>query len=231
MVVFWLIVLFPLIAGLGYVLLAYVGKLLAWSEDFSNTHGFSIYAVFLLIPLGALWATTIEIAPNAATAALWDPEAIPDGVLIGGLGIVSGVLIYLLEWGYVRFRLWRRPLQLEEGLDAAPATASDQREESHLGFVLVTLFIVFAEELLWRGYLLSFLADGLSLSLGVSLVLASVAFGFNHFFFGFRNIVLKTLWGAAWGGLYLLTGSLWASMLSHGTFNMLALGIRIRWEK
>ncbi len=62
---------------------------------------------------------------------------------------------------------------------------------------------------------------------GMGLAISAVAFGSNHAYFGWRNVVSKSVLGLAWGGLFLATGSLVAPVVSHLAFNALALDVRV----
>lgn len=94
-----------------------------------------------------------------------------------------------------------------------------------------TLYTVGAEELLWRGYLMTYVQADWALAGLAALAVSAVAFGFNHLFFGWRNVVSKTALGGAWAGLFLLTGSLLVPVLSHLAFNLSALGLSIEIER
>ena len=74
------------------------------------------------------------------------------------------------------------------------------------------------EEVLYRGYLLWYL-QSLGLGRG-AVVVVIVAFGLAHFFQGIRGIVGAGAMGAAFTGLYLLTGSLVAPIVFHATVDL-----------
>lgn len=120
-----------------------------------------------------------------------------------------------------------------QGDPQAPRRADVEkaRKEKGAGALLmvgITLFAVLAEESLWRGYLITYAESGVGLHEGWALLLSAGAFGSNHAQFGWRNVVSKFGLGLAWGGLFLLTGSLLAPILSHLTFNLLALEVAVR---
>ena len=75
------------------------------------------------------------------------------------------------------------------------------------------------EELLWRGYLIWYLSQ--AWSLGVAALLSTVAFGIAHGYQGWRQVPSITAVGAALTGLYLLTGTLWASIALHIAIDVL----------
>jgi membrane protease YdiL (CAAX protease family) len=81
--------------------------------------------------------------------------------------------------------------------------------------LLLTLAIVIAEEVLWRAYLIGHLPGG------AALLVAGFSFGSIHLHFGTRTVVFKSVAGWVWGGLYLLTGSLWTPIASHFLYDCL----------
>lgn len=74
------------------------------------------------------------------------------------------------------------------------------------------------EELLYRGYLIWYLNAWLGV-IPAALV-ASVVFGFGHAYQGPRGILLTTLVGVFMSAVYLLTGSLYASMVIHALMDL-----------
>jgi membrane protease YdiL (CAAX protease family) len=58
---------------------------------------------------------------------------------------------------------------------------------------------------------------------GLGLVLWSFAFGAGHYLQGVQGIAIATIFGFIFGGTYLLSGSLIAPMIAHGTYDTLAL--------
>ena len=74
------------------------------------------------------------------------------------------------------------------------------------------------EELLYRGYLTWYLGHWLALLPAV--VVAGVVFGFGHAYQGPRGIALTTLVGLFMSAIYLLTGSLVASMVFHALMDL-----------
>ncbi len=75
------------------------------------------------------------------------------------------------------------------------------------------------EEILWRGFLLWYLSHWLS-EWGAAAAAIAV-FGFGHIYQGWNGVLRTGLAGAAFMGLYLLSGSLWIPMLVHALADML----------
>ncbi len=93
---------------------------------------------------------------------------------------------------------------------------------------------VFGEELAFRGYLMSRVAElaGESRTAwAVSLVVVSVLFGVGHTYQGVSGAVAAALGGLVYGALYLWTGrNLWAPIITHGVFDTLVF-VLIFWGK
>lgn len=96
-----------------------------------------------------------------------------------------------------------------------------------LGFVLGESLL---EEVLWRGYLLSYTNDVLNMPVQYAIVISSVAFGMNHIAYGLANVLSKTLFGVILSLLYLASDSLLPCILCHQVFNLMVFKIRIEWK-
>ena len=99
------------------------------------------------------------------------------------------------------------------------------------GVLGIGLFVVagvilapIAEECLFRGVLLPWLAQWMSPTLAI-FVSASV-FGIGHLFYGV-SVLVPTAYGLALGAIRLRTGRLRASILLHGTLNAFATGVML----
>jgi len=89
-----------------------------------------------------------------------------------------------------------------------------------LGSAVLVLFAATAEEIIWRGFLLSELHQTWQgWWIGAALV-SSVAFGLHHFGLGWRHVFLKTGHGMIWSTSVLLTQSLWMAIIAHTSFNL-----------
>ena len=86
------------------------------------------------------------------------------------------------------------------------------------------------EEVLWRGYLLSYANDVLNMPVQYAIVISSVSFGMNHIAYGLANVLAKTLFGVILSLLYLASDSLLPCILCHQVFNLMVFKIRIEWK-
>ncbi|PYQ22522.1 MAG: CPBP family intramembrane metalloprotease [Acidobacteria bacterium] len=98
-----------------------------------------------------------------------------------------------------------------------------------LGLLLVWTFAAFGEEIAYRGYLLARAADlggGSTLALWGAMVLASILFGYGHYYKGPSGVVDSGVAGLVLGAAYLLSGrNLWASILAHGFIDTFAVTV------
>jgi membrane protease YdiL (CAAX protease family) len=193
MLLLWIVLGFPLILtagyGLAFVLSGRNVRLLGGAV------GFLLYIALLTIPLIAV----LLARPNLPGSALaWLP-ATP-------WWLVAGAAAGLALWG----------VQL-----AAPGRTPDASATVWVGppgpggFALVMLpvcYVVFAEELVWRGFLVP----------EVGMPLSAAAFALHHYHFGLRHIVFTIGAGLVWGALFLLADTLWPAVVSHLTYNALA---------
>ena len=86
------------------------------------------------------------------------------------------------------------------------------------------------EEVLWRGYLVSYAIDVLNIPVQYAVVISSFAFGMNHIAYGLANVISKTLFGVILSIMYLASDSLLPCILCHQVFNLMVFKIRIEWK-
>lgn len=80
-------------------------------------------------------------------------------------------------------------------------------------FVAVSITAGICEELLYRGFLMAYFTAYVG-SLG-ALLISSIIFGLGHTYQGPKGVFKVAVVGLALGGVYLLTGSLWAPIVMH----------------
>ena len=86
------------------------------------------------------------------------------------------------------------------------------------------------EEVLWRGYLISYAINVLNMPIQYAVVISSLAFGMNHIAYGLANVISKTLFGIILSLMYLAFNSLLPCILCHQVFNLMVFKIRIEWR-
>ena len=98
-----------------------------------------------------------------------------------------------------------------------------------LALLIVWTFAAFGEEFVYRGYLLTRAADvgGRSTSAClIAMILASILFGYGHYYKGPAGIVDSGVAGLILGTAWLVSGrNLWACILAHGFIDTFAVTI------
>lgn len=149
--------------------------------------------------------TSIGLVPHASIGL--------GGIAIG-LAIVVGLVLrqraQVLDddeaLAEVRFKLAR----IERMMPRSPAELRS--------FYALSVTAGVCEELLYRGFLIWYLAHGFGLIQAAAL--AALIFGLGHTYQGPRGIVLTGLVGVFLGAIYLISGSLFAPMLFHALMDV-----------
>jgi membrane protease YdiL (CAAX protease family) len=106
-----------------------------------------------------------------------------------------------------------------------------QGQKLPIGLLLVCILgESLLEEVLWRGYLLSYAIDILNIPIQYAVIISSFAFGINHITYGLANVISKTLFGVILSIMYLASDSLLPPILCHQVFNLMVFKIRIEWK-
>jgi membrane protease YdiL (CAAX protease family) len=251
-----LILAFPFITAVGFAVL----HLSTWSASRGARNGMrnmTAYTVMLSLPVGAVIATLVATDTGFTDIGLQWPGA-PSLLLRAGtatlIGGATGAVAFLMDRalktradphtasgasdGKTDLRYLNGgasstslPAPDAPDTDAPQADPTDERRQVSALLPVVASAAVIGEEIAWRGYLLTFFSGTLSLHWATGLVLSAASFGLNHYYFGVREIVAKSVLGLLWGGLFLATGSLLAPIASHLVFNALALNMRIEWSR
>jgi membrane protease YdiL (CAAX protease family) len=228
MIGFALVVGFPLILGLGYGLAYLVFALLtpSRSAEMLGRWGGAIYLMLMTAPLAGvlafLWLGHAPVSPRQL--GIWLPTLapLPDwlaAALCIPLAMVLGRVLFMIE--LLLSVQVQRLLGRHAGVSAALEGQSSQLA-SHVPplthYLASSTPIVLMEEFLWRGFLIYFLIRYLHMPTLPAVGVAAVSFGLNHFYFGLRNVALKTMDGLIWGFILVWTSSLLGPILSHLTF-------------
>ena len=94
-----------------------------------------------------------------------------------------------------------------------PGTESELKQ-----FTSVSITAGIVEETIWRGFMIWYLAQ--VMPLWAAALISTVGFGLAHAYQGASNVPKVILVGSAFTLLYLLTGSLWLSMILHAVFDI-----------
>jgi membrane protease YdiL (CAAX protease family) len=158
-----------------------------------------------LAVLLAAGAPLVDLGLTPSTHLL--SQLLPGLLLLVGLG--SGLALAL--------RLWApgRTLVLRPVAALLPQTADERRM-----FVAVAVTAGIAEEIVFRGFLLVYLTDIVSVPLGLAMVLAAAMFGLAHSYQGLVGVLLTGLAGYWLSGLFVLTGSLLLPAVVHALVDL-----------
>jgi membrane protease YdiL (CAAX protease family) len=217
---------FPLILGAGFLLAFLACK--AWFGPDATARlersGHHLYLGLLLIPLGlvmlhhrAQGGIAALFEPAAAHSTWWTPVWLAAAVLLGSALFAAEL------WGTVLLRALPRV----RGVTAHPVVEGGTARLTEsvaypFRFLIRMIVIVLIEEIVWRGHLTEFLLTQWDLAQPVAIAVGSLAFGLNHAYFGLRTVAFKTLSAAAWAVLLVVSGLLWAAVVSHLTFDLWA---------
>jgi len=225
----YVVVLFPLIAGLGWGvakgLLSLVYKQRAFLVMMQESGW--LHLLFVSIPTAAVLAEAARNGTLERIGLRWPqvpglPVALA-AVLVAAVAVASGVLVYVNE---LALSAWIRRLLSRRKSDALKTVVQGRSAALWMpepppfaNFMAASTLTSFAEELVWRGFVMDWARGEYGLPL--ALLASGLSFGINHSYFGFRNVMLKTLDGVLWAVLFLVTGSILAPFLSHLTFQYL----------
>lgn len=139
-----------------------------------------------------------------------------------GAGILVGIALYCIELHLSRFfgRISNSIWPSSKAERTSGRNLSNSYFPRFYILVLLSIGISFCEEFIWRGFLITLLRSNLSLSLWVSIMLSSIFFGLNHYYFGLRAIISKTLDGAIWGLLFVSTRNVIIPFISHAALDI-----------
>jgi membrane protease YdiL (CAAX protease family) len=96
-----------------------------------------------------------------------------------------------------------------------------------LALLIVWTFAAFGEEIAYRGYLLTRMAEigrQTTAAYWFGIVFVSILFGYGHYYKGPAGVIDSGLAGLILGSAYMLAGrNLWASIIAHGLIDTVAV--------
>ena len=137
----------------------------------------------------------------------------------GDRNFLIGVVLTVIGIAFLVFQILQVRKSDDEELRRLRASFADlllmmPRNGNELArFYGLSLTAGIVEELLWRGFLFWYL--GHFMPLWAAAIVSSLGFGIAHAYQGWRQVPAIVLVGAVFSGLYLLTGSLWLSIVMH----------------
>lgn len=167
------------------------------------------------------------------------PELIPSNPwpILGGIfyGCLAAIPV-LLVIELIRRIPWEPIRELERLTDDGMIKALLQLRPAEL--IVISICAGIGEELLFRGWLMSWLAEGAAVSpttpapvaMGVALVVSSIVFGLFHPITRLY-VVLATLMGLYFGALLIYTENLLVPISAHATYDAVQLIMTARQER
>jgi membrane protease YdiL (CAAX protease family) len=210
---------FPELMAAMFVLL-YFAYRSAGNPSALDDHGFFWYPAMLAVPF------VVTLAGGGAR------HAIGDGLTnLGGAGaplwalggVALGLALYVADATSARSAPAARARRARKTTVMEGRFAALERFRPPAAvFLVLALFVVVAEEAVWRGFLIRALPRYTVVPLAPAVVLAALAYGCNHYYFGLRNVAMKAFMGLVWGIVFVQTNSLLVPLVSHMTFEVIA---------
>lgn len=195
-----------------------------------------LFSVF--IPFSRKWPAILIVPMLGALPLLWLAEvsaetlrlAVPPGMSDVVIALTAAMV--LLSVSPLLDRAASLIFAEPPRLDAFDAIALSP---IHLagGIVIAWVLGGFIEEILLRGVILSTVLEaGLPFPGGVvnafAVSVAAIAGGLAHYYQGPRAMLIITMLSMAFGGVFVLSGSLWAVILCHGMYDTFAFVLHAR---
>lgn len=140
-----------------------------------------------------------------------------------GFWIAAGLLVLTTAFLIIS---WRSALKMGQEEKAKQKDALGtlvhflpQTDRDYRHFIGVSITAGIVEEILYRGFAFWYLA--LFMPMWLVIVVSAVAFGLGHSYQGTGGVVRVTAIGLAFGGFYLLSGSIWLPILAHAILDIL----------
>ena len=143
----------------------------------------------------------------------------------GGAGFYIGLFLLAAMTGYL-VHAWQsaRKATNEERAKVVKSFGSlrhfmPNNRRSYANFSLVSITAGIVEEILYRGFAFWYL--GQFMPAWAVVLVSAIAFGAGHSYQGVNGMIRVTLIGIAFGGYYLLTGSIWLPIIAHAVLDIL----------
>ncbi|MFJ3794210.1 type II CAAX prenyl endopeptidase Rce1 family protein [Kitasatospora sp. NPDC090091] len=168
----------------------------------------------LALAVAASGGFTPDTLTDWRADAFWLPAAALAGAALVGAEFLVGAVPRLLQGAH--------------GLRLAVHRSSGVATPGYAAAILATAV---AEELLYRGLWTGLLHQRLELPTGVAIAVAALAYALGHLFFGGLAVVQKTLSGAVFGVLLVVSGSLAVPLVAHLAQNAAVHLLAVRQER
>lgn len=234
------VLFFPMILGLTFLAASRMVRRIPGGLGLLTRYEGLLFFAALCIPFGFVVTDLIRRDGLAMAGVAWPSVAglpVPVSVVISLLvGLALGAALYYTEllWavsaanhGAVKAGAPRRGVapRLAEFMRHKPmretprevGSRRNQSLESFARYMSLSVVICAMEELIWRGFVVSVLGAWLPIP-ALAMAASASMFAAHHLSFGMRTAAMKALYGFVWACLFVVTGSLLASFISHLTF-------------
>lgn len=179
-----------------------------------------LWIAALVACLTAGWRAIFTIAPGDAP---WLAEHVWAYYVVGVVIALFTAAIVLPYITVLWMRVTNKPrkyasAELMKKLSYAylfPATRQERR-----WWVVVALTAGIAEEICFRGFLLSYLRSLWGLGLGIAILVSCVVFGLQHLYQGTKGVVGTAVLGALFALLFAMSGSLLLPIVLHAVTDL-----------
>ncbi len=175
-----------------------------------------------LVTLGLI--VLLTVASHPSTLGARNPASGHLSVAyVVAVGLVGAIACLLAEVAASWIRARRRGALPDRGTsryeDALPAWARNPPAEVALLVVMAVL-----EEAVYRGVGLTWLASEVDLDAFWAVLICAVAFGLAHWYYGARQILMKTILGLIFGAVA-WTNGWFAAVVAHVFLNLMLVGL------
>jgi uncharacterized protein len=173
----------------------------------------------------ALIAVTLALRGEGLTAIGFAAPASWWAVVLGGLGL--GVAIQLVSVAFVE--PWAERLAGVPHDHSVLAGVRGSWRAYLLWLVVVWTFVVFLEEGIFRGFLMTEIARVIGtgpVAATVNVAFTAVVFGLAHGYQGRAGVVSTGVFGAVLGAVFVASGyNVWLVLFTHGFVNTVGIGL------
>ena len=139
--------------------------------------------------------------------------------LIIGVAVLAISVTYLLYSLYVVRKMTsdEKVQQLDTLGDLIHVLPQNNRDFKYFVAISITAGIV--EEIIYRGFVFSYLAE--FMPMWSVILVSSAAFGLGHAYQGIGGVIKVMVMGLVFGTYYVFTGSIWLPIIAHAVFDIL----------
>lgn len=174
------------------------------SQNSLLMYAFTLAFLFVVVVLGTCFSEIVPLFTLPSGVWHWLVSTV---IIL--LSVILGLLLFKLE-------IWVITITVQQQAQAHVLAVSYWQNK---WFIPIVVLIVLMEEIIWRAYLPLAISQQWSIPLLWAAFISSLAFGLHHVFFGWKHVILKSVYGYVWLLLTLKFESLLPAITSHCAFN------------